>query len=185
MSIPIDASLTDDELIELDDFLLSAGEDSECLTIDEAHGYLSALAVTQLQAEQDQWLEAIWGTPAFEDEAVQERITGLLLRMYEDIAATLEASLPFEPLIIENEVDGELLESYEGWCYGFMLEVGDNPVCWEQLSKDEDPLLLPIAKLAMQCNEDEPELDEEEYQMLVELLPGSLAGLHAFFAKNM
>lgn len=185
MSNPFETPLTDEEMIELDDFMLAAGEHGDCLAIDEAHGYLSALAVMPLDIGQATWLKAILGSTTFKDDGVRQHIASLLQRMYDDIVTTLEASLPLEPLIIEHEEDGEVLESYEGWCYGFMMAVGEYPDQWEKLGKDEAPLLLPIAQLAMLCNEDEsePGIDEEEYQMLLELLPGSVAGLYAFYRE--
>jgi hypothetical protein len=45
-------------------------------------------------------------------------------------------------------------------------------------------LLGPIARLALLHVEDEPEIDEEEYELLVELLPGAVAGLNAYWESN-
>lgn len=172
MKIEAAIALSETDLAELDEFLLA---DDERLTIDEAHGYLTALIVSNADIDEAAMLEAILG------EAEQpENISQLLLRMHREIAADLESSKPFEPMVIEEEEDGESFEVYEGWCYGFMLAVSDHEAKWEQLSKDERSLLEPIATLAL-LREEELDMDDEEYSGWVSLLPGSVSGLYTYW----
>lgn len=172
--------ISEEELGELDSFLLSDACD-EALAVDEAHGYLTALIVGPSQIESEEWMTAVWGQPRFADDAQREQMTGLLHRMYDDIAATLQAGLDFEPLAIEVEEEGELLEAYEGWCFGFMLGVGHDEEAWAELPKDEQPLMAPISQLALLHGDDEIEMDDEEYTSWVELLPGAVLGLYSYF----
>ena len=172
--------ITEDELSELDAFLLSEACD-EALAVDEAHGYLTALIVGPTQVDEAEWMGAVWGQPGFADDAERNRMTELLRRMYDDINATLQAGKDFEPLAIAIEEDGELLEAYEGWCFGFMLGVGTDEESWESLPKDEQPLLVPISQLALLHGEEESEMDDEEYSSWVELLPGAVLGLYSYF----
>ena len=182
MNSQSNAPLSEDEFVELDQFLLSDTVGEECLPIDEAHGYLTALIVGALPSEQSGWMEAIWGKPSFTDEAEKKRMTGYLLRMYGEIAETLGQRRSFEPLIIEEEdEEGELHEAYEGWCFGFMRVVAEHQSHWEDISKNEQELLTPIAKLALLCADEEQDMDEEEYEACVDLLPGAVAGLYAFW----
>lgn len=172
-----DTPLSNDELAELDQFLLSADDDEERLPIDEAHGYLTALVVSN--ALQDEWLEAVWGVPRFTNDEEAGHMTQLIQRMRQEIVDSLAHHRPFDPLVIEEEDEqGEVVEAYEGWCFGFMRAVADDQQCWEELSKSEQELLTPIAKLAMLCAEEEPQIDEDEYSDCVELLPGAVAGLY-------
>jgi len=164
-------ALSTDELVELDDFLLSEGE--ERLTIDEAHGYITALIISNVELDEAAMLTSILG----EDEQ-QENIVQLLQRMYQEISVELASGKPFEPMVIEEEENGEIFEVYEGWCYGFMLAVSDHETAWAQLSKDGRSLLEPIATLAL-LREEELDIDDEEYSGWVGLLAGSVSGLYS------
>ncbi len=164
-------ALSADELIEMDDFLLSEGE--ERLTIDEAHGYMTALLVSHAAEDEAAMLASILG-----ETEQPETIVQLLLRMFQEISAELASGKPFEPMVIEEEEDGETFEVYEGWCYGFMLAVSDHEAAWAGLSKDGRALLEPIATLAL-LREEELDIDDEEYSGWVGLLPGSVSGLYA------
>jgi uncharacterized protein len=184
MSMPPDVPLSEDEYAELDDFLCAGNEGEERLPVDEAHGFITALIVGHTPVAPEAWLESVWGQPVFSDEAERERLTDLLLRMYREISATLRAGRSFEPLAVEIEEDGATLVAHEGWCFGFMMAVSGDEERWSQLPKHEQALLGPIARLALLHVEDEPEIDEEEYEMLVELLPGAVAGLHTYWESN-
>lgn len=164
------AALSDSELAELDEFLL---QDDECLAIDEAHGYLTALIVSRADVDKTTILEIVLGA----GEA-PERIVQLLLRIHQEIATELKSAEPFEPLVIEEEEDGDSFESYEGWCFGFMLAVSDYEELWRGLPKEQRSLLEPIATLAL-LREEELDMDDDEYAGWVGLLPGSVDGLYA------
>jgi len=164
-------ALSADELVELDDFLLSEGE--ERLSIDEAHGYMTALIVSNAGVDEAAMLASILG-----ETEQPENIVQLLQRMFQEISAELESGKPFEPMVIEEEEDGETFEVYEGWCYGFMLAVSDHEASWAGLSKDGRSLLEPIATLAL-LREEELDIDDEEYSGWVGLLAGSVSGLYA------
>ena len=185
MSSDLNAPLTDDELQTLDNFLL-AEETGERLSIDAAHGFLTAVIVAHQPMQQQEWLNAILGESAFTDEEEAQHITALLQRMFADISATLEAGRLFEPLIIEEEEEGVILETYEGWCFGFMLAVTNTQALWDELPENEQDLLAPIAKLAMLYigEESEEEMDEDEYDTWVDLLPGAVASLYAYWNER-
>jgi uncharacterized protein len=172
--------ISEEELGELDAFLLSEACD-EALAVDEAHGYLTALIAGPSQVEPAEWMGSIWGQPHFADDAQRTRMEELLHRMYDDIAATLESGLDFEPLAIEIEEEGEILEAYEGWCFGFMLGVSHDEEQWASLPKDEQPLMAPVSQLALLHGDEEIEMDDEEYTSWVELLPGAVLGLYSYF----
>ena len=181
MSDALDTPLNEDELAELDGFLLSDACDDDVLSVDEAHGYLTAIIVSDEVLEADELLDAIWGSPRFPDEATAVRMTEYMQRLYNDIAFTLDNNQPFEPLAVEVEEDGVDVVAYEGWCYGFMLAVDDNQTQWDEMPKDEQALLAPIAQLALLNNEEEPDMEEDEYNAWVELLPGAVMGLYSYW----
>jgi yecA family protein len=184
MSLALDVPLSEDEYTELDDFLCAGDEEEERLPVDEAHGFMTAMIAGHAPVEPEELLESVWGQPVFADEAERERMTSLLLRLFHEISTTLKAGRSFEPLVVEIEEDGATQVAHEGWCFGFMLAVSGDEERWSQLPKHEQSLLGPIARLALLHVEDEPEIDEEEYELLVELLPGAVAGLNAYWESN-
>lgn len=174
-------TLNDDELAELDAFLLSDACDDEVLTVDEVHGLLTALQVgPQAMAEAD-WLTLAWGEPQFADAAQQQHLLGLMQRLYNDIEATLKAGRDFEPLAVEVEENGVDVVAFEGWCFGFMLGVETCQAEWDKLPKAEENLIAPMAQLALLNSDEEPEMDDDEYEQWVELLPGAVLGLYSYW----
>ncbi len=164
--------------MELDEFLLSDACDEDTLSLDEAHGFITALVVGP--DREGEWLGQVWGEPRFADAAEASRMRDLMQRLYDDVDSMLR-SLHFEPLVIEEEDEGEVYESYEGWCFGFMLGVEQHEEQWESLPKEPQALLAPMAQIALLESDDEAEMDEEEYAAWVELIPGAVTGLYQFW----
>ncbi len=181
MSLELNTPLSEEELVALDEFLL-AEHSNEMMPVDEVHGYLTALVVSHDMASQSEWLSAIWGEPEFANNNEQANMTNCLLRMRNEIAAILASNRHYEPLVIEEvDDDGEVVEAYEGWCLGFIHAIADHQTLWDKLEKNEQELLAPIAKIALLLNEEEADMEDEEYQGCVELLPGAVAGLYAYW----
>ncbi len=184
MTTSIEQTLSTEELTILDDFLLARAEESEALMVDEVHGYVTAAVLAGCPLD-DEARTAIWGEQAFSDAEEGQKMNGLLLKMEADISHILDSQAHFEPLVIEEEdEDGELIEAYDGWCYGFMASVSNQPKCWEALPKHERELLSPIATLALIDSDEGLDIDEEEYQSWVEMLPGSVSGLFDYFQSQ-
>jgi uncharacterized protein len=179
MSIDFDTPLSETELAELDAFLLSEACDDDTLSIDEAHGYLTALSLVPRPPAEKAWLSGIWGQPAFADPMQQQHMTALLERLYSEITMTLEAGRDFEPLVVETEEQGQTLEAYEGWCFGFMLGVEQEQALWDGLEQNERNLLVPMAQLALLYEDEQSDMSDDEYDNWVELLPGAVMGLYA------
>ncbi len=179
----IETPLSDDELMALDTFLLSA-EDDESMSIDEAHGYLTALIVGHSRTEQSEWLPAVWGSPVFSDSEEELKMTEMMQRLYNEIKATLTANKTFEPLVTEMEEDDEVFVEYEGWCFGFMMGLAQEADKWDLIPKEEQELLTPIGELALVYVEEASPVDAEDYETLVELIPGSVASLYRYWEQH-
>lgn len=181
MSLYATDVLSEDEFAELDAFLLSQ-EEADGLSVDEIHGYITAMVTGPDSGAQGNWLPQVWGEPVFADDSERDYMTDIMQRMHEEISDLLQQGRRFEPLVIEEEdEDGEPEEAYEGWCYGFMHCVAERQDEWGDLPKKEQELLSPIAKLALLCTEEGVDMDEEEYEFCVELLPGAVAGLFSYW----
>jgi len=179
---PDSPQLNDDELAELDNFLLSDACDDEVLSVDEVHGFLTALLSGPKLLPEAEWLATAWGEPSFADAAQRERMHGLMRRLYRDIEAALKVGRDFEPLAVEiEEEDGTVVVASEGWCFGFMLGVDCFQEEWDSLPADEKNLLAPMAQLALLNSDEEPEMDDDEYEQWVELLPGAVLGLSSYW----
>lgn len=170
--------MTEEEISELDAFLLSDACGQDALSIDEAHGYLTALQLMPKMPEQSEWLDTVWGTPSFSGEEQHQRLGALLEAMRSEIAESLERHEPFEPMVVEMDIDGQLVEAYEGWCYGFMLAVEQQESQWMALPKQAQGLLAPIAQLALLESDEDENISEDEYSQWVELIPGAVVGLY-------
>ncbi len=172
--------LNEDELIQLDELLIDCAHD-DSLAIDEAHGYFTALLVAHIDIDDCSIVEAVLGQAAGDDKAT---LVSLLTRMYHDLTAELKTEKNFEPMVIEEEENGESFEQYEGWCFGFMLGMTDQEQRWSDLSKEAKNLVEPIATLAL-MREEELNMDDEEYSGWVELLPGSVDSLYHYFHQSL
>ena len=173
------APLNDEELLEIDS-LLQTNEDY--LLVDEAHGYITALVVALGEGlDDDQWLFGILGDSM---DAVDDRMRELLTRLRDEIIESLSSGNVFEPLVAEIEDEGEILESYEGWCFGFMMALSVEEESWADLPQNEQDLLMPIAKLALLQEDEEADMDDEEYGTYVDLIPGSVGGLYQYFRSR-
>lgn len=173
-------ALNDEDLGQLDELLIAAAHD-DSLSIDEAHGYFTALVVAGIDASDAEIVEAALGQAAGKDKG---ELVDLLLRLYHGLEEELASDRHFEPMVIEEEDEGESFEIYEGWCFGFMLAVTDHEQRWIDLSKEGKNLLEPIATLAL-LREEELDMDDEEYSGWVELLPGAVDSLYHEFRDEV
>lgn len=185
MPVANSGPLTDEEAMELDEFLLAAEGDEQRLPIDEAHGYLTGLIAGHAALSMEEAMHAVWGEPAFKDEHEKQYMTDYLLRLYQDISLRLDEGHTFEPLAVEIEDEGEVLVAHEGWCFGFMLAVTGDEEHWSSLPENEQSLLSPIAKLALLYADEDVDMEDDEYEMLTELLPGSAVGLYNYWQQQV
>jgi len=122
--------LTDDEIKELDQFLLDAEGIEESMDISTLDGFLTAIACGPKTIMPSEWIRWVWDmesgedAPEFKDQAQAQRILGLLMRHMNDIAATLhQAPEQYEPLLMENPNGGDPIPILDEWCSGFMKGV--------------------------------------------------------------
>lgn len=129
--------LTDDELEELDRFLLNVEGVDESMDISMLDGYFAAILSGPKTILPSEWLRWVWDTERGEDSPVYEsleqaqRIMGLLMRYTNHVAATLiEAPEDYEPLLMENPNDGHPLAVIDEWCTGYMKGLSLDVAGW-------------------------------------------------------
>ncbi len=117
--------LSDDELSELDHFLLFGVDGDESMTMDTLDGYLHAIAIGPITLMPQQWMPGIWGEgtsmmPPMESIDKLNRILELIMRRFNSIIAGLEAQPPeIYPLWCTSEFRGKEYDDAEGWAHGF------------------------------------------------------------------
>ena len=133
----IDTPLTDQEIDELNRFLLeripeeeaeSASEETDEgeLDISELDGFLTAIVCSPKSLLPADWMPVLWGD--FERQwaslDASERMITMVLRHLNAIVVTLnDAPADFEPIVLEVEEEGALVTSVEERCLGFMKGV--------------------------------------------------------------
>jgi uncharacterized protein len=183
--------LTEDELDELDQYLLYGVDSDEAMVIDILDGYLHAIAIAPITLQPRQWLPKVWGTdqmiPPGESVERINHVLGLVLRHYNSIIAGLESDPPDLYTTWATAVyrDKEY-DDAEGWAHGF---VEGMRLCWS----DWQPMLAtqegqrwfrPIGLLA----EDDFSPDQEELTKtparrakLAQDIPDAVLAMHSFW----
>ena len=132
--------LTEEELQELDEFLLYEVKGDESMTSDILDGYLHAIVIGPTSLMPKQWMPGIWGEvdnlmPPVKSLEQLNRILSLVMRHYNSIIASVEQE-PREiyPIWCSCEYRGKEYDDAEGWAYGFTQGM---KLCWN----DWKPLL--------------------------------------------
>lgn len=140
--------LSDDELVELAEFLASAATPATTMDLSMLDGFLTALAVGPNTLPPSRWLPAIWGDEMVWDSSARaERILALILRHANSILFGLRANPPtFSPLLYEHERAGTRQAAIEAWCVGFVRGMALDAAAWRPIEDDDkgSSWLFPI-----------------------------------------
>ena len=149
-----DLPLSDEELDELDRFLISDGTPEECMDIAMLDGFFTGLAIGPTAILPSQWLPAVWGETeddpmAFESAEQTQRIVNLVMRMYNDRIQDLQEGIDdYVPLIYQSEHEGRTVPIIDEWCMGFIRAIELDPEGWQPLveadPEEEGGLLAPM-----------------------------------------
>jgi uncharacterized protein len=185
--------LTDEEMNELDRFLLDRVDESTCLEgqdegllgLSELDGFFTAIASGPELILPSEWMPAIWGDqdPVWATPADFERIFLLLTRHYNGVInALMAADFEFEPIFNEREVDGERYTIVDEWCVGYMRGVSLCPDAWDGGGDRVFELLQPILLFSGEPGwEVLDELDDETVRDLQAAIPGAVRDIHRFW----
>ncbi len=127
--------LGDDEIDELDAFLLSEATPDDCMDIAMLDGFLTALAVAPTTLPPTTWMPLIWGGQVrWESRAQRDRIEGFVFRHADALLNYLrDDPETFEPLLAEEEVDGQPVPILDEWCAGFVIGMAADETAWQPL----------------------------------------------------
>lgn len=137
MKLPNQDPLTENEIEELDQFLLNAEGIEESMDIATLNGFMTAIVCGPKMIMPSEWMRWVWDmekgedAPVFENQAQAQQILGLLMRHMNDIAETLQqAPEQYEPLLMENPNGGDPIPILDEWCSGFMKGVHLDSAGW-------------------------------------------------------
>jgi uncharacterized protein len=123
-------------LKQLEKELLALGE--EAMLIEELDGFIAGLLVCPDLIKPGEWLPIIWNRdggdqqPAFDNLDHINRVLGLVMEHYNDVARTLmEHPERYSPLFAVDTRNGDIL--WELWIDGFEKAVKLNPAAWQKL----------------------------------------------------
>jgi uncharacterized protein len=186
------APLSDEELDELDDFLLDLDAE-EAMTLDMLDGFLHALAIGPETVMPSRWLPRVWGLedggllPPVADMEVANHLLGLVMRHFNSIVLGFEQHPPeVSPMWTTTRYDTGEFEDAEMWAYGFTEAVQLSPAAWQALFKHPDgqrwyrPIHLLGADDAV-YDEEALTRTPEQREALARQIEASLREIHAFW----
>jgi len=149
-------------LKQLDEELLALGE--ETMLLEELDGFIAGLLVCPELIKPGDWLPIVWNRdsadqqPVFEDLDHVNRVLGLVMEHYNDVARTLmENPDRYSPLFAIDKRNDDVL--WELWIEGFEKAVALRPAAWKAfLDADGDTVaamsgMLMLAAIARRDEE--------------------------------
>ena len=188
MTDQLDVPLNQGELGVLEAFLESEACDDETMTLSQAQGFLTAVVSGPDLVMPSEWMPQIWGHPEFDTEAQAQKMTGLLMRVYNEVAKGLKERRDFGLLLEEwGSVDEEKSVVALPWCEGYLVGMALRPAAWAEHSDgDLGSLLLPIVLIARPETDREQALvdDPDEYERLCDLLPDTAQAIYDYWLSR-
>ncbi len=180
MQQQLDQSFTEQDLERLDHFLADDAPDSS-MGLDELHGLLTAVICSPHVILPSQWIPVVWGDqePEFANMDQAQDITGMMMRMNNDVASWLADGI-FEPLFMEETLaNGTVILDPHGWCEGFVRGMQLQPDSWRD--EELNDALMPIIVLS-DTIKDDPKIDEllddeDAVEKLAEAIPGAVVSI--------
>jgi len=141
--------LSSTEIAELDELLAAVPEDRDPLDVAMLDGYLTGVLLQPEAVLPSAWMPLVFDAEgrevAFADgQPTLERLVGLVMRRYNELAAHIAAREPFDPIVFELEDDErnlvagkDAIGALEPWVAGFMNALGAFPALLDRLDASE------------------------------------------------
>ncbi len=147
MSQSHDQSFTAEDLDQLEHLLATVAPE-DAMSVDEIHGFLTALVCTPELLLPSEWLHFVWGgdEPEFATTEQANEVIDLIMRFANHVVERLVED-DLDPLFLALEFpDGKVRLYPFGWCIGFLEGTRLLPECWQGDELGE--MLWPIEELA-------------------------------------
>lgn len=188
------APLSNDEMDELDHFLMSDATSDEAMMLDCLDGFLTAIVSGPVMLIPSEWLPHVWGpteqdAPTFDTLEQAERITDLIMRQLNGIIWSLQQDPDeFEPVFDTTVYPDDPHEYINGemWAHGYMTGIELQRQTWKAFFDEPSSadVLRPIYLLgADEVTPEEEALTETpaHREKLSVQIPGSVAWIYRFW----
>ena len=183
--------LKDAEFDRLGEFLKGCAG-GKAMNVEELDGFFAALVAGPEVVMPSEYLPKVFGgelSDAHEFGSLEEanEILALLMRHWNDIAATLSKGDVYLPILLEDE-NG--LEHGNDWARGFMRGVEMRREGWAELIADEEHggCMVPVLMLYHERDpnpEMRPEpIGSEQRETVIEHMAAGLVGAHRYFRQR-
>jgi uncharacterized protein len=185
--------LTEEELDELDEFLLDVDADNS-MDLCMLDGFLTAVVSGPRAIMPSEWLPWVWDSERgeegfqFKSQRQAERILGLILRHMNDIAHVLTYQpQDYEPLILENTLGEQPVPVIDEWCCGYMTGVRLDYAAWLPVLMSAEQ---PLSKVQLYGTEEgwaklrQQEFSMAEHQAIASSLGDVARQVHAYWLRQ-
>jgi uncharacterized protein len=186
--------LTDAEIAQLEDFLLSDTTPEEAMDFSMVDGFITALVSGPSLTMPSSMLKWIWDSeqgreaPKFASAAEAENIITLILRHWNDINDTLNhAPDEYQPLILERKADGRTIPVLDSWCGGYYKGAVVDRAKWKPLLDAHPEWFTAITLYGTKDGWDELERRQdslEQHQAFADSLAGSVRTIHRYWLER-
>ena len=157
--------LSEDEVDDLDDFLMSGTASFETMSIDQLDGYLTAIVIGPTRLDFNQWFSGVWGldeAPDFDSPEEAQHIIELILRLMNSIVTDFNDNPDdIAPLFVTSTDLDDTFEYTDAllWTQGFLQGLALCRNDWQPFFDDAkgNNVLRPIYLLGS----DDVTLEEE------------------------
>ena len=183
--------ISDSELDELQEFLLSDAVPEGTMMVDMLDGFFTSLIIGPVTVLPSAWLPLVWDMsgggeePEFESQEQAQRIIELLMKMMNSIVVLL-TKYPdyYEPLTASFTYESDAVRDplIRLWATGFMIGVNYNEADWEPLFSDDaaSVLLSAIGMLGVRSDDPVP-LPTKTFRELWDEVPDCVLALNEFW----
>ena len=189
----INKPLSVEEMLELEEFLITERPSGNPMTIDALDGFFAALVIGPATVVPSEWIPFVLGTEmdeVFASVEEAQNIMQLLLRYMNSLVAAFQVDAEeFVPIFecCEFATREEEDSAATSWALGFILGMELRFDEWQPIfdvhdedGKDEDLILAPILLLSGQENEAH-ELTAKDRDILKELVGESVMNIYRFW----
>ncbi|MDX8384972.1 MAG: UPF0149 family protein [Gallionella sp.] len=150
-------ALNNNELDELDKYLLSEDMPENAMDISMLDGFFAALVLHPQLINPSEYFSWIWDSEKGVDEPmlanmeIGNRILNLIIRHYNSAHEAIEND-QYEPMFFTlAQKDGSEFFDAEGWCMGFILGTTVFKEPWGEVFKDRPDLVSPMVLLGTEA----------------------------------
>ena len=187
-------ALSNMEIEQLDDFLISESAPKEAMDISMMDGFITALASGPNMMMPSAMLRWVWDadngekSPTFANAAESKHIIGLIIRHWNSVNDTLNNALEeYEPLILESESDGRTIPVIDEWCVGYYKGIVVDRAAWAPLL-GQHPEWFAVIMLygtedgwdKLKSRQDSP----DQHQAFADSLAQSVGNIHRYWVEQ-